>query len=99
MFRRLRPRELEDFATELALEFSKHCPPDKLGKDARAIKLARAVDDLCNRAAAFQRDKQLGLYRKAKLGTAFKLQLVGSGYTKEFVDELTYTLLIKMSGK
>lgn len=99
MFRRLRPRELEDFATELALEFSKHCPPEKLGKDARPVKLARAVDGICNRAAAFQREKQLGLYRKAKLGTAFKLQLVESGYSRDFVDELTYALLTKMSGK
>jgi hypothetical protein len=39
------------------------------------------------------------VYGKAKLGTAFKLQPKESGYPDEFVDELTQTLLIRISAR
>ena len=97
MFERLRSRHVEDFATELALEFSKRCPPDAGVRSTMG--LARAIDEICNRATEFQRAKRLGLYGKAKLGTEFKIQLKESGYAPEFVDELTTRLLMSMSGK
>ena len=97
MFERLRSRHVEDFATELAQEFSRRCPPRTAVRSRMSV--ARAIDEVCNRAADFQRAKRLGLYGKAKLGTEFKLQLKESGYGSEFVDELTTKLLMSMSGK
>jgi hypothetical protein len=91
-------RDVEDFAIELADEFQKRCPP-KLLADERTIDLAKAVDEICNRAAEFQRVRRLWLFGKAKLGTAFKIKLKEAGYPGEFVDELTRKLLINMSGK
>ncbi len=100
MFDRLFARDTENFAIELAQEFSKRCPADtKLRVAQPVISLARAIDDICNRAAEFQRAKRLGMYGRAKFGTAFKLQLQEIGYANEFVDELTRKLLISMSGK
>jgi hypothetical protein len=61
--------------------------------------VARAIDDVCNRAAEFQREHKLGLFGKAKLGTEFKTRLKENGYLQDFVDELTTKLLINMSGK
>ena len=90
-------RDVADFAIELAQELSRRSPPDSAGKSAMG--LARAIDDICNRAAAFQREQKLGLYGKAKFGTEFKFRLKESGYAPEFVDELTTKLLISMSGK
>ena len=97
MFERLRARHVEDFATELAREFCRRCPPSAAVRSRMSV--ARAIDEICNRAAEFQRAQRLGLYGKAKLGTEFKLQLKESGYGSEFVDELTTTLLMTMSGK
>jgi hypothetical protein len=86
-----------DFAIELAEEFAKRCPPEAGAKST--IGVARAIDDICNRAAAFQRQARLGLYGRAKFGTEFKFRLKDSGHAPEFVDELTTKLLITMSGK
>jgi len=100
MFERLRSKDAENFAIELVREFSKRCPPDALAQGAqRAAVFARAVDDLWSRVAVFQRAKRLGVYGKAKFGTAFKYQLKELGYEEELVDELVRTLLIRMSGK
>ena len=86
-----------DFAIELAQDFTKRCPPDAGTKSA--MSLARAIDDISNRAAEFQRQTRLGIYGKAKFGTEFKFRLKESGHAPEFVDELTTKLLISMSGK
>ncbi len=99
MFKRTQSREVEDFAINLAREFSRRCPLDRPQGGQGVIGLARAIDEICNRAAEFQRAKRLGVYGKAKLGTEFKLQMKEYGYPAEFVDELTGKLLINMSGK
>jgi len=90
-------RDVADFAIELAQEFSKRCPPELAERSTMAV--ARAIDDVCNRAAEFQREQKLGLFGKAKLGTEFKTRLKENGYLQDFVDELTTKLLINMSGK
>lgn len=90
-------RDVADFATELVLEFSKRCPPELAERSTMAV--ARAIDEISNRAAALQREQHLGLYGRAKFGTEFKLRLKDVGYAPEFVDELTTRLLISMSGK
>ena len=97
LFKRLGSKDVVDFAIELAQEFSKRCPPNAASKSAMG--LARAIDEICNLAAEFQRKKRLGIYGKARFGMEFKLRLKESGYAPEFVDELTTKLLINMSGK
>jgi hypothetical protein len=92
--------EVEKFAIDLARELSRRCPADKVRSGGQSTgTLARAIDEVCNRAADFQRRKRLGVYGKAKLGTEFKLEVKELGYAAEFADELTSKLLISMSGK
>lgn len=98
MIKRTQSQEVDDFAINLAQEFSKRCPPERLQGGHAAMVLARAIDDVCNRAAEFRCARDLGVYGKAKLGTEFKLQLKENGYPVEFIDELTQKLLISMSG-
>lgn len=90
-------REIEDFATTLARDFAGRIPPG--AESAQAPKLARAIDDICNRAKAFQREKRLGVYGRARVGTSFKLELKNAGYSQQFVDDFTRQLLLMMSGK
>lgn len=97
MLKRPGSPDVTDFAIELAQDFAKRCPPDAGAKSAMTV--ARAIDDICNRAAAFQRQTPLGIYGRAKLGTEFKFRLKEIGHAPEFVDELTTKLLMSMSGK
>jgi hypothetical protein len=89
--------EIDDFAIALAQDFSKRVPPD--AAHAESAKLARAIDDICNRAKAFQTEKKLGMYGRARVGTSFKIELQGAGYPADFVDDFTRHLLLIMSGK
>jgi hypothetical protein len=97
MFKRSGSRDVTEFAIEIAREFSTRCPPELSARSAIAV--ARAIDEICNRAVEYQRAARLGIYGKAKLGTEFKLQLKESGYASEFVDELTTRLLMSLSAK
>ena len=92
-----RSREIDEFATALAREFAGRFPPGT--ESAEAAKLARAIDEVCNRANAFKREKKLGLYGRARIGTSFKLELKTAGYPREFIDGFTRQLLLVMSGK
>jgi hypothetical protein len=97
MSRQAGARNAGDFAIELAQEFSRRCPPELAQRSTMAV--ARAIDEVCNRAAEFQRSRRLGWYGKARFGTEFKTCLKEGGYVQEFIDELTTRLLISMSGK
>ncbi|MDW8469181.1 MAG: hypothetical protein RML56_09665 [Burkholderiales bacterium] len=98
MFDRRRSKEIEDFAIALAREFAARFPPTAQAEDARtAAQLARAIDELCARAASYQRRERLGMFRRAKFGTAFKLELKHAGYPPELVDGLTQRLLLAMA--
>jgi hypothetical protein len=96
MFKLRRSNEIDEFAASLAREFSARVPP---GKEPNAKALARTIDDTCNRAKAFQREKDLGFYGRAKFGTAFKLELKSAGYAADFVDHLTRQVLFILSAK
>ena len=97
MFGLGRSQELDDFATALAREFIGLIPPGE--RLPAAQKVAKAIDQICNRAQTFHRERKLGIYGRARVGTAFKLELKNAGYAQEFVDDLTRQLLFLMSGK
>jgi len=100
MFNLKRSSEIDAFAIALAQEFASRYPAAKASDGSYPPdKLARLIDDVCNRAAGFRRERKLGMYGKAKLGAAFKLKLKESGYVDGFVDDVTRQLLLTMSGK
>lgn len=87
------------FAIELAQDFAKRFSPGASTEGASAKTFARAVDELCLRTAAFQRENKLGFFAKAKFGTEFKHALKDLGYSDALADELTSLLLVRMSAK
>lgn len=100
MFNRKRSREIEDFGISLARDIAGRCPPSEAHEGEHiSMTLARAIDDVCKRATEYQRERRLGIYGKAGLGTAFKLELKQAGYPEELVNSLTSQLLLKMSSK
>ncbi len=100
MFNSKRSREIEDFAVALARDVAGRCPPAEAHEGEHiSMALARAIDEVCRRGAEFQREQRLWMYGKAKLGTAFKLELMQAGYPAQLVDSITRQLLLKMSGE
>ncbi len=100
MFNRKRSREIEDFAIALARDIAASCPPGEAHDGEQiSMRLARAIDEACVRAVAYQREHGLGMYGKAKLGTAFKMELKETGYPDDFAGTVVRQLLIKMSTK
>lgn len=97
MFNFGRSRELDEFAVALARQFAAQVPPDARPKAGQQV--ARAVDEICVRAKEFKKEKRLGIYGRARVGTAFKLELKNTGYPREFVEDFTHQLLLSMSGK
>lgn len=100
MFNRKRSREIEEFAIALARDIVARCPPGEANDGEHiSMRLARAIDEICGRAVAYKREQGLGIYGKAKLATAFKLELKETGYPDDFIDSVTRQLLFKMSAK
>lgn len=100
MFSWFRAKDVEDFAIVVVDEFSRRSPPEALNSGSQQPKaLAASIDELCSRARDFQRERKLGVYGKAKFGTAVKYRMKDLGYADEFIDELTRSLLIRISGR
>jgi len=86
---------IDAFGKELAGELSRRVPlatiadPGKKGNDryVRAIEHARGV------TIAFQKDNKLGVYGKARLLNTFKWELKRQGYSDEFIDGVTDSLV------
>jgi hypothetical protein len=89
-------QDVDAFAIALARDFSALYPAGTQATEAK--KLARAVDEICNRARVFQRENKLGIYGRAKIGTSFKFELKNAGYPDDFIDSLTHQVLLVMSG-
>jgi len=44
----------------------------------------------------FKKDRRLNVYKKAKLGNAFKWSLRDAGYDVDYVNELTEWLMLRV---
>lgn len=55
------------------------------------------MEDATNKAVAFQDQHDLGWIGKATLGNAFRWELSGLGYQKDFVDFATEAIVIIIS--
>ena len=55
-----------------------------------------ALQKMLAQAEIFKINNKLNLYKKAKLGNAFKWKLLDAGYAAELADELTRIILVNM---
>ncbi len=89
--------EAEKFGVSLAKYFIDRIPPETSGGKGRSLeKRLAAVDKMYMQIDAFRRENRLNFYKKAKLGNAFRWQLVSAGYDKDFVDQVTKGVLLKL---
>ena len=97
IFDRFSSKDVDEFAKSLAVEISKRYPPaldQAKEKKMSQNRITRVLEDVFNKATTFKSEKHLGLYRKARLGNAFRWELTGLGYSKPFIEIATEGLII-----
>lgn len=91
-----------EFAKSLAEDIAKRYPPaleSQPGKRPSVNRLTRIIEDVCDKAVAFNKEQSLGWLGKAKLGNAFRWELAEMGYRKDFVEFATEAVIVQMSRK
>jgi hypothetical protein len=97
IFDRLSGKDVDLFAKSLAAEISKRYPPQLDQAKEKKIsqnRITRVLEDAFGKAAQFKSEKQLGVYRKARLGNTFRWELTDLGYSKPFVEMATEGLIV-----
>ncbi len=90
-------RKVTEFAKSLAQDVAKRYPPAIANNPAQMVshkRLSGILEEAFTRAAEFNRENQLGWYKKAKLGNEFKWELKEMGYDEKFVDVATEGLIV-----
>ena len=100
MFNRASNKALDEFSKSLAQDLVSRYG---VGSESTAHnkkknrKLGAALDDIYIKAMDFQREHNLGIYGKARLGNTFKWELKEMGYEDGFIDEATKGLLVSLN--
>lgn len=91
---------IDAFAKSLAEEVAKRYPPQldqNPAKRPSVNRMTRIIEDVVEKAVAFQSEHRLGWLGKAKLGNAFRWELTSLGYKKDFVEVATEAVVIHLS--
>jgi hypothetical protein len=87
----------QDFGRELARFYGDRVPFDPpFNQKQFAAKTQETLKKLDTKIAQFKAKEPLNLYKKAKLGNAFKWELREKGYAVAYVDELTEWLMHRL---
>lgn len=88
-------RRIDEFAKELAGEFSRLYPLSGTAKGGRSSAKAveTALGQIYERAKAFREARRLGVLNRARLARSFQNELLRLGYPGEMVSKVTAALL------
>lgn len=91
--------DVDEFARALAQDLIGRLPPSSngAGKKTTPERLHNTRDAIISRTAAFARTHKVNWYKKAHLGNTFKWELRDVGYDQQFVDAITYDVLLALA--
>ncbi len=94
-------KELEQFATELAMDLSHRFPPASEARTDPGVhhQVKVILDGLAARALRFHEQQKLGVYKKAKLGNVFQWKLRELGYSTDFAERATKEIVTRLAVK
>jgi len=96
-------KQVDEFSRMLVEEVFKLRPPNSAvgpGNPGMSLKnLEKKVDTLFEKATAFRREHNLGIYKKARLANTFRWEMTERGYDTGFVEAVTEKLVIAVSKK
>ena len=96
MFSWLDSRDAQEFGTSLAEFFIARLPLEKPNRKIKSLARKQEVmDKMFVQIQQFKMKHKLNIYKKAKLGNAFKWKLLDADYDPAFVDDLTKLLMLK----
>ena len=92
--------KVDAFAKSLAQDIAKRYPPAIANNPEQMVsqkRLTSILEDAFSRAHQFNRENQLGMFKKAKLGNTFKWELKEMGYDDKFIDMATEGLIVYLT--
>jgi hypothetical protein len=90
-------KEAEKFGQLLAHLFIEKVPPsNEKNKNKSLAKQLEVVDKIYLKIDQFKATHKLNIYKKAKLGSAFKFELINAGYDTAFINKVTNGLMRKV---
>ena len=94
-------RELEEFATALAVDLGRRFPPASEARTDPGVEhqVKVILEGLTARAVRFHEQNKLGIYKKAKLANVFKWKLTDLGYSSAFVERATKQVVTRLAVK
>jgi len=96
MFSWFDARDAQQFGLSLAEFFIQRVPLEGGGNTSKSKKKHQEVlNKMLMQLQIFKMKHKLNVYKKAKLGNAFKWKLLDANYNPKLVDELTKELLLK----
>lgn len=92
-------KEVDAFARELAKDLIGRLPPSSAGsnKTITPERFRNTREAIISRTGAFARTHKINWYKKAHLGNTFKWELRGAGYDQQFIDAMTYDVLVAVT--
>jgi len=102
IFDRFSSKDVDQFAKSLALDISKRYPPALDTSKEKKIsqnRVTKVLESAYKKAVEFKASKDLGVYRKARLGNSFRWELTELGYSKAFVEIATEGLIVYITRK
>lgn len=94
-------RELEEFATSLAVDLGRRFPPASEARTDTGVQhqIKVIMEGLTVRAVRYHEQNKLGVYKKAKLANVFKWKLTELGYSDAFVELATKQIVTRLAVK
>jgi len=94
-------RELEEFATALAVDLGRRFPPASEARTDPGVQhqVDVILQGLAARAARYRTQHKLGIYKKAKLGNTFRWKLKELGYSSAFIQRATKQIVTRLAIK
>lgn len=91
--------EVDEFARALAQDLIGRLPSAQFetGNKITPERLKNTREAILSRTSAFARTHRINWYKKAHLGNTFKWELRGAGYDQQFIDAITYDVLVAIT--
>jgi len=89
-------KEASHFGTSLAEFISVKMPPSSSPQSLPPEKQKALLIKVFGQVEQFRKTHKLNIYKKAKLGNAFKWKMLDIGYEKGWTDELTHELMARL---
>ena len=95
-------KQVDEFAKSLVAEIAQYYPAEPGASSQRKVsnkKVASVLEGALKKAADFNKQHKLGIYKTARLGNTVRWELKERGYSEQFTEALVKDLVVRLSVK